>query len=370
MKISGIRIEHFSTNLDPPFRAAWDPEPRRSFGATLVLVETDEDLAGVGAGDAMVGFSESGFERHFVGEDPLRIARHVRVIETLDFHAGRYWPLEAALWDLFGKVANLPVAKLFGGAAERIPAYASCGELKGPEERAESAVRLKEEGFRAMKIRIDPRCAQEGIAAVAAAREAVGDGMEIMVDLNQAWRMAGDSTPSVDPLTAAGIARRLRELDVFWLEEPLPLTDTRGLAKLSRKSGLRLAGGEMARTMEDLLACLEADALDVYQPDVVLSLGMLRARTFAETVLRKNRLFTPHTWTDGVGLLANLHVTCGVGGGPYLEFPYDPPGWTPERRDFMLDEPVRVDPEGYLNIPQDPGLGVRLGEEYRRALEG
>ena len=97
----------------------------------------------------------------------------------------------------------------------------------------------------------------------------------------------------------------------------------------------------MTRTFSEQLAALEADAFDVHQSDVVLAAGMSRTRTLAELALARNRWFTPHTWTNGIGLLANLAVAAGVGGGPFLEFPYDPPGWTPERRDFMLAEPVR-----------------------------
>jgi L-alanine-DL-glutamate epimerase-like enolase superfamily enzyme len=111
-----------------------------------------------------------------------------------------------------------------------------------------------------------------------------------------------------------------------------------------------------------LLAAVEADAFDVHQPDVVLAGGMLRTRTIAELVLARNRWFTPHTWTNGIGLLANLHVVAGVGGGPFLEFPYDPPGWTPERRDFMLAEPVRPGPNGVLRVPATAGLGTVLDE--------
>ena len=118
----------------------------------------------------------------------------------------------------------------------------------------------------------------------------------------------------------------------------------------------------MARTFHDALAALDADAFDVYQPDVVLAGGMLRARTIAEVALARNRWFTPHTWTNGLGLLANLHVVAGVGGGPFVEYPYDPPGWTPERRDAFLAESLRPDADGLLHIPQRPGLGVTLDE--------
>jgi L-alanine-DL-glutamate epimerase-like enolase superfamily enzyme len=361
MRISGIRLERLVMPLDPPFDAAWDPVPRRSFAATIVRVETDEGVVGIGSGDTMDGFEA--FEHLFIGSDPLAIARQVRVLETIDFHAGRYWPLEVALWDIIGQVAGLPVATLFGGASEGIPAYASCGTLLAPAARAESALRLREEGFGALKIRVDPGRLEEGLAAVAATRHAVGDSMAIMVDLNQGWRMAGDVSASLDPVAARAIAVRLAEYDVLWVEEPLAGTDMRGLAALRASvPGVRIAGGEMTRTFGELVAALDADAFDVHQPDVVLAAGMLRGRTIAELALARDRWYTPHTWTNGIGLLANLHVAAGVGGGPFIEFPYDPPGWTPERRDFMLAEPIRPGPDGILRVPSAAGLGIVLDE--------
>jgi L-alanine-DL-glutamate epimerase-like enolase superfamily enzyme len=147
---------------------------------------------------------------------------------------------------------------------------------------------------------------------------------------------------------------------VAWVEEPLPGADLGGMRALRDSTGVAIAGGEMARTYDELLAAHRADALDVFQPDVVLALGISRTRTLAELVLAGNRRFTPHTWSNGIGLLANLHVVCGVGGGPWVEFPYDPPAWTPERRDFMLAEPVEVDGDGCLRIPPRPGLGIVL----------
>ena len=364
MHITRIRLERVARPLEPAFPAAWDPVPRRSFAATVVRVETDEGVVGVGSGDTMDGFEA--FEHLFVGTDPMAIARHVRALESIDFHAGRYWPLEAALWDIIGKVAGLPVSRLFGSAADALPAYASCGVLLPAAERAEMALRLRAEGFRALKIRIDPRRLDEGIAAVAATRRAVGADMAILVDLNQGWRMAGDVTPSLDPVGARRAAERLREYDILWLEEPIAGADLRGLAGLRAATGVRIAGGEMARTQAELLAALDADAFDVYQPDVVLAGGMLRTRTVAELALARNRWFTPHTWTNGIGLLANLHVVAGVGGGPFVEFPYDPPHWTPERRDFMLAEPVRPDAAGLLHVPPRAGLGVVLDDVAMR----
>jgi L-alanine-DL-glutamate epimerase-like enolase superfamily enzyme len=361
MRISAIRIERLVVPLDPPFPAAWDRVPRTSFAASVVRVETDGGLVGIGSGDTMDGFEA--FEHLFVGEDPLAIDRHVRVLETIDFHAGRYWPLEVALWDIAGQAAGMPVARMLGGAVDGIPAYASCGSLLPAAARAESALRLREEGFRALKIRVDPRRLEEGLAAVRATRDAVGGTMAIMVDLNQGWRMAGDTTPPIDWETARAIASELAGLDVLWIEEPLDGADLAGLTALRRAvPGIKVAGGEMTRTYREIVAAIEADAFDVHQPDVVLAAGMANGRRVAELALAKGRWYTPHTWTNGIGLLANLQVAAGVGGGPYIEFPYDPPGWTPERRDFMLAEPIRPDRDGVLHVPDRPGIGVVLDE--------
>jgi D-galactarolactone cycloisomerase len=358
MRINRIRIERRALELDPPFCAAWDPVPRDRFEATLVFVETDEGLTGIGSGDTMDGFAA--YEHLFVGRDPLDFERHVRTLETISFHAARYWPLEAALWDLAGQARGVPVAELFGGKLDRVPVYASTGEALSPAARAESALALREEGFRALKLRIDRDALERGIATVAAVREAVGSSMEIMVDLNEGWRMPGDVRPPLDFDTVRRTAEQLRDFDICWLEEPRPVWDVRGLAELRAATGVPLAGGEMVRTVAEFDAYLEADALDVYQPDAVLAVGLLRAREVAERAHARGHRYTPHTWTNGLGLLANLHVAAGVGAAPYLEFPYDPPTWTPERRDFMLAEPLILDADGCLPVPDRPGLGVVL----------
>ncbi|MGQ5655026.1 mandelate racemase/muconate lactonizing enzyme family protein [Streptomyces sp. EKR5.2] len=362
MKITDITLDRLRLELDPPFRAAWDPEPRSRFDATIVRVHTDEGITGIGSGDLMDGFDT--YKHLFVGEDPLEITRHVRAIETANFHGAHYWPLEAALWDVFGKVHGRPVSELFGNAARRLPAYASSGELKSPGERVATALKVREAGFRAMKIRIDRNRVDEGIASVRAVREELGDDFEIMVDLNQSWRMAGDTANASDLAKTRKTIARLAELDVFWVEEPLPYADLDGFKRLRAENpGVRIAAGEMHHSPTELLRYLEEDALDVYQMDVVLAIGMHRARTLAELAHLKHRQFTPHSWTNGIGVLANLHVAAGVGGGPYFEFPYDPPGWTPERRDFMLAEPVQVNADGCLEVPDRPGLGIELDED-------
>jgi D-galactarolactone cycloisomerase len=361
VRITGIRLRRLRYPLEPPFAAAWDPAPRRAVEATLVFVDTDEGLTGIGSGDTMDGFER--YAELFVGQDPLAVERHVSVLETIAFHAGRYWPFEAALWDLAGKSAGATVARLLGARDERMAVYASTGALLTPRARAQSALALREAGFRALKLRIARDRVEEGVATVAAVREALGPELEIIVDLNQGWRMPGDVEPLLgfDEVRCAAV--RLAELGITWLEEPLARDDVAGLARLRAESGVRIAGGELARTTAELDAYLAAGALDVYQPDAVLAVGIFRARELAERVHAEGLQFTPHTWTNGIGLLANLHLAAGVGGGPFLELPYDAPWWTPERRDFMLTEPVLPDADGFLRVPDRPGLGIELDED-------
>ena len=100
--ITRIEISHHQLPLDPPFPAAWDTRPRTRFPATIVRIHDDAGHVGVGSGDAMYGFAD--FERHFIGEDPLDLDRHAAVLANIEFHAGRPWPFDVALWDLAGHI--------------------------------------------------------------------------------------------------------------------------------------------------------------------------------------------------------------------------------------------------------------------------
>ena len=173
-----------------------------------------------------------------------------------------------------------------------------------------------------------------------------------MADLNQWWRMPGDISAALDLAAVGRIADELRELDVLWLEEPLPgrrpgrdavaagadrhqgrrRRDGAHPRRAARRRWTRARSTSCSRTPCSRSACS-------------------RARTVAEVALLADRWFTPHTWTNGLGLLANLHLAAGVGGGPYLEFPFDPPGWTVQRRDFFLAEPLLIGPDGCLPVP-------------------
>ncbi len=357
MNIDRIEIHHYRLPLDPPFTAAWDPQPRASLTSTIVRLRAG-DFEGVGSGDAMLGFR--GHEALFIGQDPFNIERHVRLLDNLQFHYGRMWPLEVAMWDLLGQVSGQPLWKLLGGRSNRVRAYASTGARLPAAERAESARQLAAQGFAGLKLRFHAAEPREDIATVQAVRAAVGPEVALLVDANQGWQMPWDSSAPWDFKTALRVGQVLDELDVYWLEEPLPRHDYRGLAQLRQRLRARIAGGEGNREWAELREYLRHGSLDVYQPDVVWSSGIWRARQLAQEVQAAGAIYSPHTWGDGLVLLANLHVAAAVSTAPFVEFPYDPPTWTPARRDFMLPEPILPDGSGYITLSDAPGLGVKI----------
>lgn len=357
-RIAAIAISHYRLPLDPPFNASWDSSPRRRFDATLVQVTTDTGLTGVGSGDLMLGFA--GHEPLFVGRDPEDIQRHHQVLSHLSFHYGRCWPLDLALWDLIGKIRGEPCWKLLGGRSNRIRAYASSGVLRDPAAMADAAERFLAAGFGAMKVRFHRGDWRDDIRALEAVRARVGGRLELMVDCNQGWRMVWDTEAPWTLEDARPVARELERLGVYWMEEPLHRNDYAGLATLRAEAGVRIAGGEMNREASEFRDLIALGCLDVLQPDVALAGGITGVKAVAEAAMAAGLMFSPHTWTNGLGVVANAHLAAGLGETPFLEFPYDPPEWSLARRDFMLAQPFAAGPDGWLTLSDAPGLGVEL----------
>jgi L-alanine-DL-glutamate epimerase-like enolase superfamily enzyme len=274
-----------------------------------------------------------------------------------------------AVWDLVGRALGQPLWRLLGGRRERLLAYASTGELVGPEERVRRARELRDRGIRALKVRFHLDDWRRDVEVVERVRDAVGSDLEIMVDVNQGWRMPGDLRPRFDVATAAQCARALEPLGVYWLEEPLHLADVDGYARLRSLTSLRLAAGEMVRTAAEARDLVVRGGVDVIQSDVVLAGGVTGCRRIAALAELHGSSWSPHTWTNGLGLLANLHVACAVSTAPYVEVPYDPPAWSPARRDWLLPAPVEISADGTIRPPDGPGLGpapdLDALEEYR-----
>jgi L-alanine-DL-glutamate epimerase-like enolase superfamily enzyme len=359
-RITSIDISHHRLDFDPPFHAAWDSKPRTFWDATIVRVTSDSGHVGIGSGDLMLGFA--GHEHLFVGHDPLAIERHYRVLSHINFHYGRCWPLDIALWDLAGKITGQPCWKLLGGLSSRVRAYASSGTLRDPGAMAEVAERYLDQRFPAMKIRFHRGDWREDVRALEAVRARVGNKLDLMVDCNQGWRLPWDTESPWSLKDALVVARELDRIRVYWMEEPLHRADRPGMRALREATGVRIAGGEMTRELYEFRDLIVDGCLDVLQPDVALVGGITGLRRVAYMAQEHNLVFTPHTWTNGIGVMANAQLTAGVADVPWLEFPFDPPEWELERRDYMLAEPLRVDADGWIVLPDRPGMGYELDE--------
>ena len=115
----------------------------------------------------------------------------------------------------------------------------------------------------------------------------------------------------------------------------------------------------MVRSLHEARDLVVRGGIDVVQPDAVLAGGMGGCRRVAALADLFGRSFSPHTWSTGMGLVANLHVACAVSSSEFVEVPYDPPAWSSERRDWALARPVAIDADGMIRPPAGPGLGAR-----------
>jgi len=192
-------------------------------------------------------------------------------------------------------------------------------------------------------------------------RKAVGDDFTLMVDANQGWPIhAFGPYPRWTLKRAMDTARAYEEFGVRWLEEPLFKTDYQGFRQLRASTTVPIAGGEFNVDLSEFRDLIEGECLDVVQPDVTLSTGILNGKKVAGMAEAHNLEFSPHTWTNGLGFAANLQLMNSCPICPFVEFPFEPPGWVPEARDFMLTEPFKIDKDGCINVPAKPGLGVEL----------
>lgn len=355
MRISSIETRHYRYPLDPPFAAAWDPVPRIHQDATIVIVRSDDGVEGYASGDDVP--DRELLERLLLGVNVSDTDRVHGIVETVDFHHGRNWIVEVAVWDLLGRARGEPLWRLLGGERDRILAYASSGELVDADERVRRCLALRDAGVRAVKLRLHSNDWQAAVPVIEAVRKAVPE-LDVMVDANQGWRMPGDLTPRWDSQTLAPFYVKLFDLGVYWLEEPLPTDDIKGYSRLAKLGLTRIAAGEMVRTSAEARDLVIKGGVDVIQTDVVLAGGIRGCRRVAGFAKGAGKTWSPHTWSNGYGLLANLHVALAFSTCPYLEVPFDPPAWSAERRDWLLPVTLEIAPDGTIGPPDGPGLGV------------
>jgi D-galactarolactone cycloisomerase len=370
MKITRVRSRVVEMPLGADFRPAW-ARGRVQTKIDLVVVEVDTDAGITGIGAAHAGIEAAiAIERfvapYFIGQDPTRIELLAPVLRDAEILGPPLYCMEIPLWDILGKLSGLPVYKFWGGFSDSVTAYCATAEIRSPERRVDDVNRMIAEGYRAVKLRFHSGDPRDDLKVVESIRSAIGDRIEIMVDANQAGVEPGlGGHRHWGFQRAFEVARELERMDVVWLEEPLARHDYDGLARLrERLSTLQIAGGEDNHGLHEFKLLLSRGCYDVLQPDVLLSEGIFQVRKISALAEAANLEVAPHTWGNGIGLLANLHLAASIPNCPYFEFPHDPPsGFTLSARDQMLREPLAIDANGQVHVPDRPGFGFVLDEE-------
>lgn len=348
MKITEVR----AVPLAIPLRAGDPPSPWAAGTGKqlLVRVATDEGLTGwgecfaYGAPLAVANVVDEALAPLLVGGDPGEIEGLTRQLHQALMIWGRRGlamfavsGVELALWDLAGKARAVPVWALLGGRVQpRLRAYASLLRYPRPAEVARAASAAVSAGYTAIKLH------QIDVESVAVAREAVGDGVELMLDTNCPW--------SVEE--AIRIGRRLERYDLRWLEEPVwPPEDYAGLARVRQAVRIPIATGENDATVFGMREILAAGAADLIQPSMTKVGGLGEMLKIATLAAAAGVTFQPHSYYFGPGLAATVHLIAATPGVPYVEFP---PG---DLEAPLLAEPIRC-ADGFVAVPERPGLGA------------
>jgi L-alanine-DL-glutamate epimerase-like enolase superfamily enzyme len=367
--ITRVRSRVLDLPLPDDFRPAWGRNAiQRNLLITLVEVEVESGIVGITAAEAgpEAAIAVDRFVKpHLLGQDACEPERLNRIFSDAEILGAPVYFVEIALWDIAGKVAGLPVHKLWGASADRLPAYCATGEVRPIERRLEDCQRIVDDGFKAIKLRFHSDDPREDLRLVEAVRAEFGDRLAILVDANQAGPAPGwGGHVQWTFRTALEVAKELEELGVAWLEEPLPRHDYQGLRRLRDRLGtLQLAGGENNHGVHELKLLIDQGCYDVLQPDAVLSEGVYQLRKVAALAEAAGMQMAPHTWTHGIGLLANLHLAASIPNHSWFEFPHEPPGWPASALSQMLADKPWIDADGCLAVPDRPGFGIELDRE-------
>jgi D-galactarolactone cycloisomerase len=316
----------------------------------LVRVDTDAGITGWGEafGHRIFPATRAAIDTllgpMIVGRDASQIGAITDDLQRTLHGVGRGGPtiyalsgIDIALWDIAGKAAGLPLYRLLGGSrTDDLPAYASLLRYGNAKAVARYTQEALERGYRHIKIH------EITLPEIAAARDAAGPGIPLMVDTNCPWTVP----------EAIAMAKAMAPLDVHWLEEPVwPPENLAGLAEVRARGGLSTAAGENYATAWDFRRAFEAGALTYAQPSVTKIGGvteMRRVMTLAESF---GVTVVPHSAYFGPGLLASIHCIAAMPGGSlverfYCDFAANPLGDAIHPRN------------GRIAVPQGPGLGL------------
>ena len=362
MIITGIE----TVPLRIPFRAgtksdasAWGDSNLPAADSLLVRVTTDQGLAGWGEafGFRAVASAKLAIDQLIaplcVGQDATRIEPLMLEVQKKLHVFGRAGALafgisavDIALWDIAGKAANMPLCQILGGGAAELDCYASLVRYSDPSLVRTNVRQAIDAGFGTLKLH------EIELAAIRAAREEAGPGIELTLDVNCPWTL----------IEARPIAEELKAVRLKWLEEPLwPPENFEGLAELRRMSGIPIAAGENVYTLMDFERLLAAKAVDFVQPSPAKMGGISELRKIFPLAAARNIPVMPHSFYDGPGLLAAIHATAALGTADSMI----------EWRWFDLETTIYGDalsPKGgRISVPQGPGLGIDPDPDVIRA---
>jgi len=377
-----LKITNLETYfLQVPFEKEFHPAGRgiqKSSDLFLVKVFTDEGIIGIGdqrgyasMAKGWINYIDKVIKPYLINEikDPLNIekfSQHLTLQPPATCLTPRPCCIEMALWDIFGKKASLPVYKLLGTNKNKVKAYASLLEPY-PDLKINEWIKLikkvREAGFKAIKLHFGEQRGTTGIQNIIniinTIRNEFGSDLEIIVDMMKAWH----PKYQYDFSSLLDLIKKLEEYNVEFVEEPLPHINNPELsAKLCNAVDMPIAGGGAMFGWQNYKTLLEKSALDIVQPDVQVCGGILELKNIAFLAKIYGKSCIPHFWGPGIALAATSHVVAAINSS-YLEYNYHPPSWVPEVRDAILKENILIEKDGFVKIPNKPGLGVEIDEK-------
>jgi len=373
-------IESFRVHV----RGSANPTADTAYGVSRV--HTDAGVTGTAFLPCPDDILQRWVKPTLVGQDLFAIDRHVDRLQALRGESGvQSWSgVEHAMWDAVGRIANRPVAKLLGGARDKLRVYRTTvwpysaeALAKKPllesdqqeipyEEQAKFAVRLKENGFTGMKFRAWRPHPLDDADAVGVIRAAVGPDFKIMLD-----RTAVRPGWVWDYPTALAVCRALEKHDAYWLEEPFDGHDIYGPARLAAEVDILITGGELAKSTYEFLEFLVNKTYDIVQPDTRICGGIWMARKIAILAESFGVPCIQHG-TSSLALAGYLQAGCAMPNCEWQEIIGTPilpqEQWEPAKKLVRTPEVCRIE-NGYFLLPDLPGLGLDINEdaikEYR-----
>jgi len=257
--------------------------------------------------------------------------------------------LDIALWDLNARAAGLPLCRYLGcWAAEKVPAYASGGyylEGKTPQKLGEELASYVRQGFRAVKIKVGRLTPAQEEERVAAAREAIGPDIHLMLDVNNAW---------ADLPTALLYCNRFEKYNPYWIEEPFSPDDIDNHSKLASSMRTSVATGEIEAGRWRFKEILEKRAAKILQTDAAVCGGVSEWRRIAQTAASYGVTVCPHWFHD-----LHAHLVASAPNGRYVEFFPDDQVLNFRR---LINRQLEIE-NGDLRLPRTPGLGFEFDEK-------